>query len=184
MKQLDPIEHERHKTEAETVLGKEEDDIARLPRDLTFEVDAEAPAAGDRERAMDSEPDSWEVRGDYVVRIHRNPHIHLFIPSDSIDPPLIPIDRIDVVRVTSTDLETVDERMVEDCWTGRSSDDHRRLSARWTGEARFEVTPEDCGPGYHMVGGRVTRRQASKMPDDIWPAIWNTMSRTRRERAL
>ena len=35
-----------------------------------------------------------------------------------------------------------------------------------------------------MVGGRVTRRQASKRPDDIWPEIWNTMSRKQRERAL
>ena len=35
-----------------------------------------------------------------------------------------------------------------------------------------------------MVGGRVTRRQASKRPDDIWPEIWNTMSRQQRERAL
>ena len=35
-----------------------------------------------------------------------------------------------------------------------------------------------------MVGGRITRRQASERPDDIWPEIRNTMSRKQRERAL
>ena len=114
-----------------------------MPRDLSFETDVVDPAAGDRERAKGDEPDSLEFRGDYVVRVHRNPRIHLFIPTDSIDLPPVPLDRIDVIRVTSTDLETVDEIVVEDSWAGSSSDDHRRLSARWVGETLFEITPEE-----------------------------------------
>ena len=38
----------------------------------------------------------------------------MFIPTDSIDPPPIPLDRIDVIRITATDLETVDEKVIED----------------------------------------------------------------------
>ena len=50
-------------TEANTVFGEEKDGMARLPGDLSFETDAEDPAAGDRERATDTEPDTWEIRG-------------------------------------------------------------------------------------------------------------------------
>ena len=51
LKQPDPVDHDRHVTEANAVFGKEEDDLARLPRDLTFGTDVVDPAAGDRERA-------------------------------------------------------------------------------------------------------------------------------------
>ena len=155
-----------------------------MPSDLTYGTDADQHAEGDLERTKEEETDSWLIRGDYVVRIHRQPRIHMFAPADSIDPPPIPLDRIDVIRTTVTDLETVDEKVVEYCWTGKSSNDHRRLSARWIGETRFDTVPEGCEPGYYMVGGRPTRRQASKRPDNIWPEIWNSMSRKQKERAI
>ena len=88
------------------------------------------------------------------------------------------------MRVTTTDSDNVDEMRIEDAWDGKSPNDHRPLSCRWVGETRFERIPEGAAPGYYFVGGRETRRQASKRPDDIWPEMWSTMSRTQKGRAV
>ena len=88
------------------------------------------------------------------------------------------------MRVTTTDSDNVDEVRIEDVWDGKSPSDHRPLSCRWTGETRFERIPENAKPGYYFVGGRETRRQDTKRPDNIWPELWTGMSRKQKERAL
>ena len=88
------------------------------------------------------------------------------------------------MRVTTTDSDNVDKIKIEDVWDGKSPNDHRPLSCRWVGETRFERIPDGVAPGQYWVEGRVTRRQASKRPDDIWPEIWSSMSRKQKERAV
>ena len=85
--------------------------------------------------------------GSYIVRVHNAPRIALFTPKEVVCPPPIPIDRIDVMRVTTTDSDNVDEMRIEDVWDGKSPSVHCPLSCRWTGETRFERIPEGAPPG-------------------------------------
>ena len=74
-----------------------------------------------------NEQDRWVVKGDYLIRIHKTPRKILFVPSEAKDPPPIPVSEIDVVRVTTTDLENHDEKRIEYFWDGSSPEDHRQL---------------------------------------------------------
>ena len=83
--------------------------------------------------------DEWVVQGDYLIRVHKFPRMCLFTPLEAEDPPPVPIDKIDVMRTTRTDIENIDEQVIEDCWDGKSDTDHRPLSAAWIGETQFEI---------------------------------------------
>ena len=72
----------------------------------------------------------------------------LFTPLETDDLPPIPIEDIDVMRTTRTDLENEDEKIIEDCWDGRSDTDHRPLSALWTGETQFQIIQEPLDPPF------------------------------------
>ena len=65
--------------------------------------------------------DEWSVRGDYVARVHHMPRVALLVPTEAVDPPHVPLDRIDVMRVTTTDSDNVDELSIEDVWGGKLS---------------------------------------------------------------
>ena len=122
------------------------------------------------------EEDHWIVKGDYIVRVHRTPRRTLFTPPDAKDAPPIPMTDIDVVRVTTTDLENQDEKRIEDFWDGSSPEDHRSLSGWWLGETCFEKITTPVEHGHYMVSGRSTRKQTTTRPDNIWPEQWATMS--------
>ena len=151
----DPIQRTVAELEKDLVLEGEQGALERLPEDLTYEDEASyrrpgAGAGGDPAPALQ---DEWSVRGDYIVRVHNVPRISLFVPTEALAPPPIPIDRIDVMRVTTTNSDNVDEMRIEDVWDGKSPGDHRPLSCRWKGETRFERIPENAKPGYYFVGG-------------------------------
>ena len=139
---------------------------------------------GGEDPARLASKDEWSIRGDYIVRVHHVPRIALFVPTEAVDPPSIPLDSIDVMRVTTTGSDNVDEMKIEDVWDGKSPNDHRPLSCRWVGETRFERVRDGAAPGHYFVGGRETRRQTSKRPDNVWPEIWSAMPRKQKERAV
>jgi hypothetical protein len=39
-------------------------------------------------------------------------------------------------------------------------------------------------PGYEVVDGRLTRRQKTSRPPDVWPEMWQAMSRKAREKSV
>ena len=66
--------------------------------------------------------DSWEFNGSALTRHHRRPRRELFSPSLCDFPPPVPIDQIDVIRLTLTYIDTLDEKRIDDCWDGTALD--------------------------------------------------------------
>jgi len=160
----------------------------------TTTSDALAPTIFDHQRGEENElagtqttndpiaDDAWEDRPFMVVRIHSKPRTTHFDPTECSDPPPVAVDCIDVVRQMVTDLENEDEKIVDDVWDGTSAC-RRPLSESWLGEARFPklwISP----PGYHVVDGRLVRKQTTARPPDIWPEMWQAMSKRQREQAI
>ena len=92
------------------------------------------------------EPDYWERKGYYIVRVHRTPRTLKFTPieCDESDPPPIPMKHIDLKRITKPeDLDEWDLRNREDVWTGHESDKAVLLRGKddkpitWIGQTWF-----------------------------------------------
>jgi hypothetical protein len=161
--------------------------IEAIPQDVPPTPDTAMGASGDRSSppvgdTPDGGPkDEWIDRDAHIIRLHRQPRRTMFVPTDCSDPPPIPLKYIDVQRVTLTSLDTADESRIHDVWDG-SLADSRPLSDEWTGETRFQkvlLVPE----GYDLVEGRLTRRQKTQRPPDVWPEMWSTMSSAARRSA-
>ena len=64
--------------------------------------------------------DYWDLRPMCLVRMHLRPRKQLFAPDRCEEAPPIPLDHLDVTRVTKTSLENDDEKYIEDvewlCW--------------------------------------------------------------------
>ena len=158
-------------------LGREEIHAAqpvKLERAAHAEVKQEIKREEEEKPAV--HPDTWELRGMLIVRVHRTPRLKLFVPTeDPEDPPPIPIDEIDVCRSTTTSSEMQNEKRIEDVWYGPNAD--RQLSELWTGETVFDPIPPPCEPGYMWCNGRKTRIQQTQRPPNIWRESWEIMSK-------
>ena len=66
-----------------------------------------------------SEEDFWSLTQDVLIRHHKIPRRHLFVPTKKNCP--IPLEYIDVLRTTYTDLDSASERMFEGMWTEAES---------------------------------------------------------------
>ena len=92
-------------------------------------------AAPDQEGQDVQDPgidDYWDLRPLTLVRVHNRRRMAMFAPDRCHDPPPVPLNHIDVTRITKTDLENHDEKSIEDVWGGTSSD-VRKLSGQWRG---------------------------------------------------
>ena len=95
----------------------------------------------------------------------------------------IPLRYIDVTRATSTTLDVMLERRIDD---NRNIDGARDLSVSWTGSTTLlEEKPPD---GFSWLEG-VTKKQTTSRPDYLWIEIWKDMSEAaqrifERERAV
>ena len=86
----------------------------------------------------------------------------------------IPLKYIDVTRTTHTSLDVLLEKHIEDYW---NVDEDRELSDTWTGFTRFTFLSEKPPDGYNMVQGeRLTKKQTTSRPDNVWPEMWKHMS--------
>ena len=113
-----------------------------------------------------------------IVRIHNVPRRALFDVTTCDDPPPVPLNHIDVKRHTLTSLDTADEKEIHDFADGTLAC-RRDLSDQWIGETRYLKlwrTPD----GYDMIDGRMTRLQATTRPPDIWPEMWQAMSKKQK----
>ncbi len=61
--------------------------------------------------------------------------------------------------------------------------DTRELSDVWKGETQFEVIRKDVPDGFTSVGGRLIRKQTTSRPGDIWPEVYEAMSKQMRKKA-
>ena len=91
----------------------------------------------------------------------------------------IPLKYIDVTRTTYTSLNVLWEKM-EDYW---NVDGERELSDAWTGFTRLILLNERPPVGYTWSGERLTRKQKTSRPDDVWADMWKFMSGAEKNRA-
>ena len=107
----------------------------------------------------------------------------MFSPMDSKSDIPAPLDRVDVERTTITDSDEQKLQSIDDVWDG-SSNDRRSLGIEWTGETLFQLNAEDVGPpGHTYVMGRWVRNQITNRPPNVWPEVWNLMSKKQRKTA-
>ena len=145
-------------------------------------IECEDDGPGGPEASKEVVPDVWEDRPHMVVRVHNTPRREMFDITTCSDPPPVPLNHIDVARHTITSLDTEDEKEIKDFADG-SAACRRELSDFWTGETRYTKlwkTPH----GYDFVDGRLTRRQTTNRPPNVWPEIWEGMSKKMRTKAI
>ena len=62
-------------------------------------------------------------------------------------------------------------------------DGEKELSDAWTGFTIFILLNERPPERYTWSGGRLTRKQKTSRPDDVWPAMWQFMSDAAKKKA-
>ena len=80
---------------------------------------------------------------------------------------------IDVARTTDTTLDVMSEKHIEDYW---NVDGDGELSDALKGFTRFIVLTERPLDGFTWSGRRLTKKQTTSRPDNVWPDLWKHMS--------
>ena len=62
-------------------------------------------------------------------------------------------------------------------------DGERELSDAWTGFTRFVLPKEKPLEGHTWFGRRLTRKQKTSRPDDVWPDMWKFIYDAAKEKA-
>ena len=120
--------------------------------------------------------DYWIISSDRLTRVHVDQRLNLYCPTENDLP--IPIRYIDVTRKTITNLDNDKENEIEDIWT--ELDSQRSLSDEWTGRTVFEILKPEPPEGYTWSSGRLTKKQQTERPENIWPELWHNMSKSIR----
>ena len=90
--------------------------------------------------------DFWSISGNYIYRRHVEPRVKLYVPREES----FPLRYIGVTRATSTTLDVLLVRRIEDYW---NIDGDRDLSDSWTGFTRFTFLEEKPPNGKTRSGG-------------------------------
>ena len=77
---------------------------------------------------------------------------------------------------THTNLDVKQERRIDDCWNIDGSRDLSDLFL-WTDSTQFTLLEEKPRDGYVWSGWRLTRKQLTSKPDNLWSEIWKTMGK-------
>ena len=106
----------------------------------------------------------WSMSGNCICRNHVEPRVKLYVSREASFP--IPLKYIDVTRATSTTLDVMLEKNINDYW---NVDGDRELSDTWTGFTRFTTLDEKPADGFSRSRRRLTRKQTTSRPDTLWP---------------
>ena len=104
--------------------------------------------------------DFWSIEGNYIHRHHVEPRDLLFVSKEETFP--IPMRYIDVVILTHTTLDVLQECRIDDC---RNIDASRNLSDSWTGFTQFTILNEEPPDIYRFREG--SGLQKFKQPQDL-----------------
>ena len=113
-----------------------------------------------------------------MYRHHVEPRVKLYKPKEETFP--IPLKYIDVARTTHTSQDFLLEKHVDDYW---NVDGERELSDAWTGFTRFILLNERPPDGYTWSGVRLTKKQTTSRPDNVWPDMWKRVSDAAKSKA-
>ena len=111
--------------------------------------------------------DFWSMPGNFIFRHQVEPRVKLYSPREESFP--IPLKYIDVSRTTHTNLDVMQERLIDDYF---DIDGSRDLSDSWTGFTQFTLLEEKPSDGSLWFGERLTKRQVTSRPDHLWPELW------------
>ena len=118
------------------------------------------------------EEDWWKIKGDFLVRVHCNPRVELYIPDESCP---LKVEWLGLYRVTKTSLPAEQEVEIRDIW--RPDVTQSGLSAPWVGETFFEILRPRAKLGYEWVMGRETKIQKIDRPPSVWPETWKHLNK-------
>ena len=122
---------------------------------------------------LDEPGDTWVVTQACVIRIHRKPRHSLFKPEDEESLP-VPVQYLDIMRTTETDLLDESESKIDDYWTEAGT---RSLSDAWTGRTMFYLRMPIPPQGSKWVRGRLVKiKKNTSRPDNILPEVWRLLS--------
>ena len=111
--------------------------------------------------------DFWSMSGNFIYRHHVEPRVKLYSPREESFS--IPLNYIDVSRITITNLDVMQEKRIDDYW---NIDGSRDLSDSWTGFTQFTLLKEKLQDGFLWSWVRLTKRQVTSRPDHLWPELW------------
>jgi hypothetical protein len=122
--------------------------------------------------------DFWTLNKACLVRHHMVPRLSLklCVPVETDTP--IPLEYLDVMRTTTTELGA-NEAFIEDHWIGRRESDgdpDKELSSWWTGTTIFMLRQKTPPPKFTWVMGRLIKEQKTNRPPSVYPEQWTTMS--------
>ena len=155
--------------------GEEQEILQGTSHELDSPTQLQDDATRNDEEVKD---DFWTIAGQFIYRHYVVPRVKLYMPKQASFP--IPLKYIDVTRTTYTSLDVLLEKQIEDYW---NVDGEKELSDIWTGFTRFVVLKERPPEGYTWSGGRLTRKQKTSRPDDVWPDMWKFMSDATKKKA-
>ena len=122
--------------------------------------------------AGEARNDFWSISGNFIYRHPVEPRFKVYSPREESFP--IPLKYSDVSRTTHTNLDVMQESLIDDCW---NIDGSRDLSGSWTGFTQFTPLDEKPPDGYMWSGRRLTRKQLTSRPDHLWPERWTKLGR-------
>ena len=126
----------------------------------------------------EAKSDFWTITGEFIYRHHVEPRVKLYMLKEETFP--IPMKYIDVTRTTKTSMDVLLEKHLEDYW---NVDGEKELSDAWIDFTRFILLNERPPDGYTWSGVRLTRKQISFRPDDVWPDMWKHMCAASKKKA-
>ncbi len=116
--------------------------------------------------------DFWSMpNNDMIIRTHVTPRTSLFVPTSENCP--VPIEWLDIIRETHTDLDHPKLQQIEDYWTvDKRSGKARDLEEEWIGKAKFFLLHPQPKAGYEYQSGRLTKIKQTTRPPTVWPETW------------
>ena len=145
--------------------GEEQEILQSKADELDSPTQLQDDSTRDDEEAKN---DFWTITREFIYR-HVVPRVKLYVPRDGTF--LIPMKYIDVARTTFSSLDVMLEEHGE------------KLSDAWTRFTRFVLLYEKPPEGCTWSGERLTRKQKSSCPDDVWPDMGKFMSDAVKKKA-
>ena len=94
--------------------------------------------------AGEARNDFWSVPGNFKNRHHVEPRVKLYSPREESFP--VPLKYIDVSRTTHTNLDVMQERLIDDYWNVDGSRDLPQVSPSSLKRVK-NLQTDTCGPG-------------------------------------
>ena len=127
--------------------------------------------------------DYWTMPNhDLLIRWHVVPRTSLFTPTTDDCP--LPLEWLDILRETKTDLQHAELDCIDDFWTQDSLNGARDLDEEWIGRTSFNILRPKPGKGLEWQNGRLTQVQTTTRPPTIWVEVWQGLTEYQKQKEI